>query len=269
MKMGRTAGAAAAGMTVVATVLAAGPGVASASLADKLPDVQMRLDTAELTTAAEGSDTAVAFAPPAGPVNTTCYGPYVYVGELDSKVKEIVQGFIERKQQGDGDSGTGDSGTGDSGTGDSGTGDAGTGDTGGTGDAGTGGEPAPAAALADAPAADAPAAEDDPLADDDTASKVSPIDPDAVTRVDPGARNTLDYALGGGAYTALGTCISGGTVPGGDATPEQGQDGAGDADPSVHATVYLRAVNYEFGVVGQMLGSLDTGSVGSLADLFG
>ncbi|GAA4822076.1 hypothetical protein [Tomitella cavernea] len=260
MRLRRAASVGAVG----AAVLAAGPGIASASIAEKLPDIQMRLDTAELTAAASGANTGVTFAPPTGPVNTTCYGPYVYMGELDSKVKEIIQGFIERKQQSEGDTGTG---TGDAGTGDTGTGDAGTGtgDAGtGTGDAGTGDGAAPAAALADTQAT-----EDDPLADDDTASKVSPVDPDAATRVDPGAQNTVEYALGDGAYTALGTCISGGTVPGSGTGAEDGENGAGTTDPSVHATVYLRAVNYEFGVVGQLLGSLDTGSVGSLAELFG
>ncbi|WP_235681205.1 hypothetical protein [Tomitella gaofuii] len=242
MRLRRAASVGAVG-AAVATVLAAGPGIASASIAEKLPDVQMRLDTAELTAAASGADTAVTFAPPAGPVNTTCYGPYVYVGELDSKVKEIVQGFIERKQQAEGDTGAGDTGAGDAGAGDG---------------------AAPAAALANTQAA-----EDDPLADDDTASKVSPVDPDAATRVDPGAQNTVEYALGDGAYTALGTCISGGTVPGSGTGADDGENGAGTTDPSVHATVYLRAVNYEFGVVGQLLGSLDTGSVGSLAELFG
>lgn len=82
------------------------------------------------------------------------------------------------------------------------------------------------------------------------------------------ASHRADDGLGDGDYTALATCVTGGKVPA--SSDDDSRDTGDAADPAqgVHGTVYLRAIPYDFGVAGQLLGSLDTGSLGSLTDLF-
>src|SRR5699024_4802519 len=92
------------------------------------------LNVDELTAAADGGTTAVTFAPPQMPVNTTCYGPYVYTGRLDSKIKDIAGRFMDQQKQDGSDGADAGDGTGNSG-GSDGTG--GTGNSDGTDSSGS------------------------------------------------------------------------------------------------------------------------------------